>query len=119
MPHFLLSVHTGVGPREPLGEEEAQRHWERIQELEADLRAEGAWVFSGRLTGPAAASVVRAGGGEVVATDGPYAEAKEHIAGFYVIEAADAEAARAWAARTSECVGMPIELRPFAATALE
>jgi hypothetical protein len=119
MAHYLLSVHTGAAPREPMTEEAARRSWERIQELEDGLRAEGAWVFSGRLSGPDAASVVRASGGEVVTTDGPYAEAKEHVAGFYVIEAEDLEAARGWAARTSECIGMPIELRPFAAVALE
>ena len=46
-------------------------------------------------------------------TDGPFVESKEHLAGFYIIEADDLDAALGWAARTSTIIGMPIEVRPF------
>ena len=52
-------------------------------------------------------------GGELLTTDGPFAESKEHLGGFYIIEAADLDAALAWASKTTEAVGQPIEVRPF------
>ena len=73
----------------------------------------GALVFSGRLLEPETATVVRMTGGELLTTDGPFAESKEHLGGFYIIEAADLDAALAWASKTTEAVGQPIEVRPF------
>jgi hypothetical protein len=64
------------------------------------MEASGTFVFGGALHGPEAATVIRMGGGEVVMTDGPFVEAKEHIAGFYIINADDLDAALAWAARS-------------------
>ena len=60
------------------------------------------------------ATTVRVRGDEVLLTDGPYIEAKEQIGGFYIIEAADLDAALEWASRTSDAVGKPIEVRRFA-----
>jgi hypothetical protein len=77
------------------------------------MKATGAWLFSGRLTEPDLATVVRASGGDVVTTDGPFVESKEHLAGFYIVEADDLDAALGWAAKTSAIIGMPIEVRPF------
>jgi hypothetical protein len=62
---------------------------------------------------PETAKVVRNARGQIVTTDGPYAETKELLAGFYLIEAEDLDAALAWAAKTTEAVQMPIELRPL------
>ncbi|MBW3619865.1 MAG: hypothetical protein KY461_06435 [Actinobacteria bacterium] len=84
-----------------------------MQELEADLQAAGAWMFSGRLAGPDTATVVTATDGGPVVTDGPFAESKEHLAGFYVIAADDRDEAVAWARRVVACVHAPIEVRPF------
>jgi hypothetical protein len=70
-------------------------------------------VFGGRLHGPDTATVVRVADGEVLTTDGPFVEAREHLGGFYVIEADDLDAALAWAAKVTELVGAPIEVRPF------
>jgi hypothetical protein len=109
MTQYLLSVHTGDEPGEPMTPE-------RIGEMvamEAELKATGAWVFSARLTGPEIATVVRASAGETLTTDGPFVESKEHLAGFYLVEAADLDAALGWAARTSAIIGMPIEVRPL------
>ena len=73
----------------------------------------GAWLSEPLLTGPDVAPVVRVSDGEVLTTDGPFAESKEHLAGFYIVEAADLDAALGWASRTSAIIGMPIEVRPF------
>jgi hypothetical protein len=117
MTHYLLSVHTTDDPRPEITDEQMQQSWSKISALEAEMKSAGALVFSGRLTEPAAASVVRAMRGRVHMTDGPFVEAKEQIGGFYIIEAPDLDAARSWAARTSEIIDSPIEVRPFAGVA--
>jgi hypothetical protein len=58
--------------------------------------------------------VVRVRGGDALTTDGPFAESKEHLAGFYMIDAEDLDSALGWASRVSEAIGRPIEVRPFA-----
>ncbi len=114
MSRFLLSVHTDHEPREAPTPDQMQRLAERIGALEADMRSAGAWVFSARMTEPQRAKVVRAGKGRPLITDGPFVEAKEHIGGFYIIEADAPDAALEWASKTSDAIGMPIEVWPFA-----
>jgi hypothetical protein len=80
------------------------------------MKSAGAWVFSGRLHEPDTATVVRMSGGEVVTTDGPFAESKEHLGGFYIIQATDLDAALAWASKVTAAIKVPIEVRPFAET---
>jgi hypothetical protein len=72
-----------------------------------------ALVYSGRLADADAAAVVRVERGETISTDGPFAETKEQIGGFYIVNANDFEEALSWAAKTSACVARPIEVRPF------
>lgn len=121
MPTYLLSVHAGA-EQQPAHDQAdhdpaaMQAMMRPILDLEEQLAAAGAWVFSGRLTDPGSATVVRGTAADHMITDGPYAESKEHIAGFYVIDAADLDEALDWARRVTDCVGMPIEVRPFAAT---
>jgi hypothetical protein len=111
---YLLSLHTVEdGPRPPLTEQEMQQSWKEIEALNDEIRAGGAWVFAGALHEPDTATVVRMSGGEVLTTDGPFAESKEHIAGFYVIEDEDLDAALAWASKAAAAVRRPIEVRPF------
>ena len=86
---------------------------ERINALEAEMRASGAFVFTGGLHGPDAATVVRRSEGELVMTDGPFVESKEHIGGFYVIDAEDLDAALGWAGKVVDAINAPIEVRPF------
>lgn len=119
MPSYLLSTHVAAGAaREPMTEEQMQQAWQAIGALEADMRAAGALVFSGRLDGPEAVSVVRPSSDGSSITDGPFVETKEHLGGFYIIEATDLEAARAWAAKVARTISAPIEVWPFVATAL-
>ncbi|MGH2574037.1 MAG: YciI family protein [Actinomycetota bacterium] len=114
MTQYLLSVHSVEGEvGEPMTDEEMQQSWKQIQVLNEELKSAGAWLFSGRLHEPDTATVVRMSGGEVLTTDGPFAESKEHLGGFYIIEAEDLDAALAWASKATAAVGHPIEVRPF------
>ncbi len=110
MQQYLLSVYQpDQGTLEPGALEEIMAGvgaWER------DLKSAGAWVFTAGLTGVESATVVRAGQAGPLITDGPYAEGKEHIGGFTIVELADLDAALSWAHRLSEITGLPIEVRP-------
>jgi len=115
MPHYMLSVHAAPDERrEPMTDEQMQQSYEEMGALEAELKSTGAWVFSGRLHEPDTATVVRVSGSEVLTTDGPFVESKEHLGGFYIIQAEDLDAALAWATKVTRAVGMPIEVWPFA-----
>ena len=115
MAQYLLSTHTVDGEsQEPMSDEEMQRMMKRIGELEEEMKSSSALIASGRLHGPETATVVTVTDGEVLTTDGPFAEAKEHLGGFYILEAADLDEALEWGKKTSACIGRPIEVRPFA-----
>jgi len=118
MTQYLLSTYAVEGdvPGAPSTPEEMAAFMERVAALEAEMEASGTFVFGGALHGPDAATVVRAGGGDPVMTDGPFVEAKEHIAGFYIINADDLDAALAWAGKVVDATNHPIEVRPFRAT---
>jgi hypothetical protein len=114
MAQYLLSAHSVEGEaRETMTDEQMQQLMKRIRALEEEMKSAGAWVFGGRLHGPDTATVVRVSGGEVLTTDGPFAESKEHLGGFYIIEAEDLDAALSWASKTADCVKTAIEVRPF------
>lgn len=118
MPQYMLSVHMIEGEeRPPMTQEQMQLQMKGIGELEADMRARGTWVFSARLQSPDTATVVRKVNGRRVTSDGPFVESKEHLGGFYVIQAADLDEALDWAERTLDATGRPIEVWPFFATA--
>src|SRR5216683_3691498 len=112
MPQYLLSVFQEEGA-EPASPEQAQMIMARVAAVQEEMKAAGAWVFFGALTDASSATVVRAADGEVSMTDGPYAEAKEQIGGFTVIEAADLDEALEWARKGSEACLWPVEVRPF------
>jgi len=115
MTRYLLATHTVEGEeREPMSEEQMRETYRRLATIEQEMSERGAWVFSGRLHGPETATVVRVAGGEALTTDGPFAESKEHLAGFYMIDEEDLDAALGWATKVSEAIGRPIEVRPFA-----
>jgi hypothetical protein len=115
MTHYLLSVHSVEGEaHEPMTDEEMAQSHKQLGVLEQELKSTGAWVASGRLHEPDTATVVRMAGGEVVTTDGPFVESKEHLGGFYIVQAEDLDAALAWASRVTGAIKVPIEVRPFA-----
>ncbi len=115
MPNYLLSVHTSPETlTRRMTDEEMQRGFARVNALEAEMRAAGAFLFGGRLDGPDRARVVRPSKKRIRTTDGPYAETKEFLGGFYIIEAADLDAATEWAGKVTLAIDTPIEVRPFA-----
>ncbi len=84
-----------------------------VDALIAETKAAGAWVFNGGLYPPSTATVVRLQGADLLTTDGPYTEGKEHIGGFLIIKAPDLDAALQWARKTARVITLPIEVRPF------
>ena len=115
MARYLLSAYSVEGEvREPMTDEQMQKSWKEISTLEWEMKSGGAWVFSGRLHGPDTATVVRMSDGNLLTTDGPFAESKEHLGGFYIIEAGDLDAALAWASKVTKAIGAPVEVWPFA-----
>jgi hypothetical protein len=113
MSQFLLAVYTSDEPREPMTEDEMRRGFAVVEAIEAEMRAEEALLFSGRLLEAATAKVVRPRRRLGKTTDGPFVETKEHIGGFYILEAPDLNTALAWAQKVTDAIDNPIEVRPF------
>ncbi|KQR52674.1 hypothetical protein ASF88_14335 [Leifsonia sp. Leaf336] len=112
MSQYLLSVYQPDGP---IPEPEALAAiGEDLDRLNDEMRAAGAWVFSNGLLPPASATVLRPDGDEVLVTDGPFAEGKEHLGGFTIVDVPDLDAALAWGTRLAVATTLPIEVRPFA-----
>ncbi len=118
MSQYLLSTYVVEGEVRgaPGTPEEMQTCMERVIALEAEMDASGPFVFGGALHGPDAATVVGMSDGDVVMTVGHFAESKEHIAGFYIINADDLDAALVWAGKVADATNHPIEVSPFRAT---
>jgi hypothetical protein len=112
MTQYLLSVHLG-GDEPPPSEEQMQQSYKDVDALNGKLQKAGAWVFAGGLEPPATATVVRAQGGEIVTTDGPFAETKEQLGGFWIIDVPDLDVALDWAGQATVACGGPVEVRPF------
>ncbi len=112
MKQYLLTVNHVEGAPMP-SEDEMQRIFKDVDALNAEIQSSGAWVFAGGLHPPATSTVVRVSDGEIVTTDGPYAESKEYVGGFWVIRAADLDDALAWAAKATRACAVPVEVRPF------
>ena len=108
MRQYLLAVHIDESESG-----QADEAYKRVDAFNAELQSEGAWVFAGGLHPSSASTVVRSQGGRIVTTDGPFAETKEQLGGFWVINAPDLDAALDWAAKGAEACGGPVEVRPF------
>ena len=113
MPQYLLSVWFDEPYEDPdLSAPETQRQMAQTGELIAEMERAGVWLFHAGLRPSSSATVVRSPGGDISMTDGPYAETKEQMAGFWIIEAPDLDAALEWAAKASTACERPIEVRP-------
>jgi len=120
MKQYLLSIYQPDGdPPPPHLLEPVMRD---INALVQDAKAAGVWVFNGGLHPPGTATVVRYKGGDALVTDGPFAEGKEHVGGFLVIDVPDLDAALDWGRKLARALtlpghedlgGLPIEVRPF------
>jgi len=111
MKQYLLSVYH------PEGDIPAPDVVEKINRdvtaLNAELQSAGAWVFAGGLFPSSTATVLQVRGGDILVTDGPFAEGKEHIGGFWVIRAADLDAALEWGEKATRACTVPVEVRPL------
>ena len=112
MTEYLLSVHSVEGQADPT-DAEMQKMYADVDVFNKELQAEGAWVFAGGLHPASTATVVKVKDGEVITTDGPFAESKEQLGGFWVIKADDLDQALAIAVRGSTACQGPVEVRPF------
>jgi hypothetical protein len=106
MQYLVSVIDDGTGMATPTEEADIDAFNDR-------LRAEGHWVFAGGLGSPDRATVVDNRGNEGVFTDGPFLESKEHLAGFWILEASDLDVALKLAAEGSKACNRKIEVRPF------
>ena len=112
MTQYLLSVYMIEGEPEP-APDVIEQMYKDVDVVNQEIKDAGAWVFAGGLHPANTATVVKESGGEILTTDGPFPETKEQLGGFWVIEAADLDAALAWAAKATKACRAPIEVRPF------
>ncbi len=112
MTQYLLALYRDYAV--PIPPERSQQVWAGVNALGDKLEGAGAFVFKGGMQGgPESATVVHQSGGDFLLTDGPYTETKEHLAGFWIIDAADLDAALEWAKQAAVAEQRPIEVRPL------
>jgi hypothetical protein len=112
MPQYLLTVvEPSTGPI-PEGAS-IEQIMKDVGAVDQDMRDTGVWVFAGGLHQPSTATVLRPTDGDVLTTDGPFAEGKEHVGGFSIIDVEDLDAALDWGRRLARATTLPIEVRPF------
>ena len=109
--NYMLSIIQPTGGE--ISPEDLQTVMADVESLRAELKDAGAWVFAGGLAAPSTATVVRADGDGVLTTDGPFAEGKEYVGGFNVVDAPDLDAALEWGRKLSRATTLPVEVRPF------
>ncbi len=118
MPRYLLSIIQPDAPPPPDVMARMDQIMANVNALVADAKSTGSWVFNGALHSPSTATVVQYQQGDVLLSDGPFAEAKEHIGGFIIVDVADLDEALTWGRRLAGVLGdgansLPIEVRPF------
>ena len=111
MKQYLLSVYPEGG--DAPSPEVMEKIFHDVGALNTEIQAAGVWVFAGGLHPASTATVVRLKDDEVLITDGPFAEGKEHIGGFWVIKVPDLDAALEWGRKATRACRVPIEVRPF------
>ncbi len=111
MKQYLLSIYQPDG--DPPPPEVLDPIMRDVRAVNDEIKAAGAWVFTGGLYPASTSTVVRLRDDEVLTTDGPYVEGKEHLGGFTVIQAPDLDAALEWGRKYARAVTLPIEVRPL------
>jgi len=116
MTQYMLSVHGVVGEDDaPTDPAELQKMYDDVGAFNTKVKDAGAWVFAGGLLPITSATCVDNTSGQNLVTDGPFAESKEYLGGFWIIEAPDLDVALKWAAEGSTACAAKVEVRPFAA----
>jgi hypothetical protein len=113
MTQYLLSVLVSDEEMATVSEAETQAAYAAVDKFNEELQSTGAWVFGGGLHPASTATVVKPQDGDTVVTDGPFVETKEYLGGFWIVEAADLDAALALAKKGALACGGPVEVRPF------
>jgi hypothetical protein len=118
MKQYLLSIYQPDEPPPPDVMARMGQIMANVNALVEEAKTAGAWVFNGALHAPSTATVVRMERGDTLLTDGPFAEGKEHIGGFMIVQAADLDDALRWARKLASVLGdgansLPVEVRPF------
>lgn len=113
MKQYLLSIYQPDGDGTPPPPEFLEPIMRELDALNGKIKAAGGWVFTGGLHPPSTATVVQFKDGEVLMTDGPYIEGKEHLGGFTVVKAPDLDTALEWGREYARITTLPIEVRPF------
>lgn len=111
MKKYLLTIHQPDG--DPPPPEFLEPIMRDVRALNQEMKDAGVWVFAAALHPASSATVLKLRDGEVLMTDGPYTEGKEHIGGFNLIQAADLDAALVWARKLAQVLPLPIEVRPL------
>jgi hypothetical protein len=112
MKQYLLSVcYPPYGT--PPGPAALAKIRSDLNVLHQELIAAGGWVFAGGLHPGSSATVVRVQDGEILTTDGPFAEGKEYLGGICILRAPDLDAALQWAGKFAKATTVAIEVRPF------
>jgi hypothetical protein len=112
MAQYLISVWHDENYEVDFSTPDAQRRVALVGAFNQELQQASAWVFAAGLLPSSSATVVRSSAGEISMTDGPYAETKEQMGGFWMIEATDLDIALEWAAKAAAACEGPVELRP-------
>ena len=111
MTQYLLSIYQPDGP---VPEPDALAAISRdLAAVNQELVAAGAWVFAGGLFPASTATVLRPEADDVLMTDGPYVEGKEHLGGFTIVSAPDLDVALEWGRKLARATTLPVEVRPF------
>jgi hypothetical protein len=118
MKQYLLSIYQPDMPPPPDVMERMDQIMADVNALVEEARSAGVWVFNGALHAHHGGRAWRMERGDMLTTDGPYTEAKEHIGGFLIVRAADLDGALAWGRSLAQALGdgttsLPIEVRPF------
>jgi hypothetical protein len=113
MKQYLFSVYHPEGEGHVPPPEVMEKMMRDVDALNQEIKAAGAWVFAGGLHPSSTATVVQIQDGDVLTTDGPFAETKELLGGFWVIKAPDLDAALEWAGKATRACALPVEVRPF------
>jgi hypothetical protein len=113
MKQYLISVYQPAG-QSPPPPERLDKVMRDLDAVNREIKEAGAWVFAGGLHAPDTATVaLLQDDGEVLVTDGPFAEGKEYLGGISIIAAADLDEALAWTRKLAAAIGLPLEVRPF------
>jgi hypothetical protein len=111
MKQYLLSMYQPEGPIPP--PEVLAKVMRELDVINQEIKDAGGWVFTGGLHPPGTATTLSFKDGDVLTTDGPFAEGKEYVGGFWIVSADDLDEALGWGRKIVQVTTLPIEVRPF------